>query len=189
MRTTVLLAIAITLSAQQPPAPGGRGQGQGPPAPPGRGSASVRWENWSAMRSSAGTILGWQVGIGADAFRQTTLFNALEKTDQLTLGALEVSAAQKVNLEIPKPVSPTLAPGEITAVKDRMLALNVRIASYRVPAIGPGEDPARKLFDFARNIGISIVTVEHAPDSLPLIDKLANEYNVSVALCGTSASI
>src|SRR5215510_2896575 len=116
-----ILALALLPLAAQQPSLGGRGQAPaGPPASPARGSASVRWEPWSAMRSSAATVLGWQVGSAADAYRQTNLFTALEKTDLLGLANLEGSSTQKVNLEIPKNVAPNLAPGEITAVKDRL---------------------------------------------------------------------
>jgi type 1 glutamine amidotransferase/sugar phosphate isomerase/epimerase len=141
------------------------------------------------MRSSAGTILGWQIGIAAEAFRQTTFFNATEKTDLLGLANLEGSSTQKVNLEIPKNVGYSLASGEITAVKDRLNATLIRLAAYRVPNIGPAEEETRKLFDFARNLGIGTIVTERVPESIPLIDKLANEYNVNVAICGNPANI
>ena len=190
MRYTVFLAAAFTvLGQQQPAAPGGRGSGQGGGAAPGRGAASIRWEAWSAMRSSAATILGWPVGIAAEAVRQNTLFESLEKTDALGIANLESSAAQKVNLEIPKPLGPQLLPGELTAVKDHLFALNVRMAAYRVPQIGSAEDNARKLFEFARNIGIGVIVAERIPDTPPLIDKLANEYNANVAVCGSPSAV
>src|SRR5689334_11699770 len=190
MRYTLLLAAAFTVfGQQQPPAAGGRGQGQGGGAAPGRGAASVRWEPWSAMRSSAATILGWPVGIEADGVRQSTLFEALERTDALGLATLEGSAGQKVNLEIPKPVRPGLFPGEIAAVKDRLFAMNVRMAAYRVPRIGPSEDDARMLFEFARSIGAGVIAVDRIPEAMPLIDKLANEYNTYVAVCGQPSQV
>ena len=180
----VTCTAAAVLIAQAVPG-GGRGQGQpGPPPAPARGSASVRWEPWSAMRSSAGTILGWQVGVAAEPLRDLAFFEATEIVDRLGLANLEGSSTQKVNLEIPKNLAPTLAAGEITAVKDRLTVLNLRMASYRVPTIGPDEQAGRKLFDFARSLGVVTIVAERAPENLPLIDSLANEYNVSVAICG-----
>jgi hypothetical protein len=45
-------------------------------ATPGRGSASVRWEPWSAMRTGASTVLGWQVGIAAEPLHELTILSA-----------------------------------------------------------------------------------------------------------------
>ena len=185
MRYALLFVVTFAAIGQQVPATGGRGQGQGGGANPGRGAASVRWEPWSAMRSAAGTILGWQVGAAAESLGQATLFDALQKTDTLGLANLEGSAAQKVNLEIPKFVLPALFPGEITAIKDRLFALNVRMAAFRVPEIGAD---AGKLFAFAQNVGIGLITVEKMPQALSAVDQLANEHNVSVAVCGAPAA-
>jgi len=158
-------------------------------AAPGRGSASVRWEPWSAMRTGAAAVLGWQVGIAAEAMHELTFFSAVEKADLLGVANIEGSSAQKVNLEIPKYVTYDLAPGEITAVKDRLNVMSMRMAAYRVPAIGPGDEAGRKLFEFAKTIGVDVIVSEHIPDDLPMVDKLANEFSISVALCGTPSKI
>src|SRR5947209_19379103 len=168
----------------------GRGPGQGGGnAAPGRGSASVRWEPWSAMRTAASTVLGWQVGIAAEPLRELTFFNAVEKADLLGVANIEGSSTQKVSLEIPKYVTYNLAPGEITAVKDRLNVMSMRMAAYRVPTIGPGEEASRKLFEFAKNIGVSVIVSQRIPDALPIIDKLANEFSISVALCGNLSNV
>jgi type 1 glutamine amidotransferase/sugar phosphate isomerase/epimerase len=194
----IILCVAPS-SAQAPPAAGsnapgqgrgGRGQGQGGAnSAPGRGSASVRWEAWSAMRTGVSTVLGWQVGIAAEPLRDLTFFNAVEKVDLLGLANIEGSSTQKVNLEIPKYLTYNLAPGEINAVKDRLNVMSVRMAAYRVPSIGPGEESSRKLFEFAKAIGAGVIVSEHIPDALPMIDKLANEFGVSVALAGTPSAV
>lgn len=192
LRQSIALGILVVVpAAGQAPGPaGGRGQGAGRGnATPGRGSASVRWEPWSAMRTAAATVLGWQVGIAAEPSRELTLFSAIEKADLLGVANIEGSSTQKVNLEIPKYVTYNLAPGEITAVKDRLNAMSIRMAAYRVPTIGPGEEASRKLFEFAKNIGVAIIVSEHIPDDLSTVDKLANEFSVSVALCGTPSTV
>jgi len=189
------MALASFLSFAQAPAPQGRGapgrgQGQGGAnAAPGRGSASVRWEPWSAMRTGVSTVLGWQVGIAAEPLHELTFFTAVEKVDLLGLANIEGSSTQKVNLEIPKYLTYHLAPGEINAVKERLNAMSVRMAAYRVPTIGPGEEASRKLFEFAKAIGVGVIVSHRIPDSLPMIDKLANEFSVSVALAGAPSAV
>src|SRR5262245_40554227 len=136
MLRTVIAAFTLfgfTLFAQ---APGRGGQGGAANTAPGRGSASVRWEAWSAMRTGCAAVLGWQVGLAAEPLRELSFFSAVEKTDLLGLGNMEGSSSQKINLEIPKFLTYKLAPGEITAVKDRLNVMSVRMAAYRVPTIG-----------------------------------------------------
>jgi type 1 glutamine amidotransferase/sugar phosphate isomerase/epimerase len=141
------------------------------------------------MRTGASTVLGWQVGIAAEPLRELNFFSAVEKADLLGVANIEGSSTQKVNLEIPKYVTYNLAPGEINAVKDRLNAMNIRMAAYRVPTIGPGEQASRKLFEFGKAIGVGVIVSENIPDALPMVDKLANEFVIGVALCGTPSSI
>ena len=189
LRNSLALIALVSSGWGQAPA-GGRGQGQGGGnAAPGRGSASVRWEPWSAMRTAAATVLGWQVGIAAEPLRELTFFSAVEKADLLGVANIEASSTQKVNLEIPKYLTYRLAPGEINAVKDRLNAMSMRMAAYRVPAIGPGEEESRKLFEFAKAVGAGVIVSEHLSDALPTVDKLANEFSISVAFGGPPSKV
>src|SRR4051812_27624705 len=142
----------------QPPPASGRA-----PAIPGRGAASVRWEPWSAMRSAATAIVGWKIGARADTFRPLSFYDAAAKIDQLGVAYVEGASTQKFNEEIPKDVDDHLAPGEINAVKERLNALSLTMTAYRVPAIGPAEDSARKLFEFAHSIGVESIVSEALP--------------------------
>src|SRR5262249_49650520 len=132
--------LGVTLSAQTP---GRGGQGGGAPAAPGRGSASGRWEPWSAMRTGCAGVVGGQVGGAAEPLGELSFFSAVERTDLLGLGNFEGTSSQKVNLEIPKFLTYKLAPGEVNAVKDRLNVMSVRMTAYRVPTIGPGEEESR----------------------------------------------
>jgi type 1 glutamine amidotransferase len=165
------------------------GTGRGAGANAGRGIASVRWEPWSAMRSAVTAIIGWKVGVSADSFRPLTFWDAGAKIDLLGVGYVEGANTQRFNEEIPKDLDDNLAPGEMLAVKERLNALSLNMTAYRVPAIGPGEESARKLFEFARSLGVETIVSERMPESLPLIDKLANEYGVNVAVCGNPREV
>ena len=170
-------------------ASGGRGgSGRAGAANPGRGIASVRWEPWSAMRSAVSTILGWKVGVPVVEFRSQNFWDAGAKIDSLGVGYFEGGGPQKFNDDIPKKIDNNLAPGEMVAVRDRLNALSLAMTTYRVPTIG-GEDEARKLFDFAKALGVETIVSDHMPASLPVVDKLANEYGVNVAICGNPKEV
>src|SRR5829696_248229 len=137
LRAAALLMMAGGIASfAQPARPGG---GQTPPQPSGSpaGSASVR-----PSGSSLGTIrlggadekiwFGWRVGISTAVFKQLTFAEAAVKADALWVGSIEGSSTQKVSFEIPKNLDYHLAPGERTAVMNKLRELNVQLAGYRV---------------------------------------------------------
>jgi type 1 glutamine amidotransferase len=181
---TVAVLIGATLAIGQAPAGAG---GRAVPAP-GRGTASVRWEPWSAMRSAAAAIMGWKIGVQASSLGRLSFYDAGARIDLLGVGYFEGDSSQKFNEEIPKNVDWNLAPGEINAVKDRLNALNLAMTAYRVPVVGPGEDAARRIFEFAKAVGVETIVSGQVPDGLAQIDKLAGEYGINVAVCGDPKS-
>ncbi len=156
-------------------------------AKPGR--EAMRWEPWSAMRMAAAPILGWKVGIAADSFPHLTLSTTLERTDALSLSYIEASSSQKVSEGIPKNADNNLQPGEVPAIQDKLFALNIRMVAYKVPTLGPDEASSRKIFEFAKALNVETIVSERMPENLPLLDKLANEYGINVALCGNLKSV
>ncbi|MFL6417485.1 MAG: ThuA domain-containing protein [Bryobacteraceae bacterium] len=153
-------------------------------AVPGRGIESVRWEPWSAMRTAAAPILGWKIGVSGGALKRLTFFEAMEKADAVGIGDIEGFSSEKVSEEIPKSLGPTLLPGEIRGIKDKLNAVNMRMDAYHVPSLPPEEKSMRELFDFARELSIETIVSDTLPVSLPAVDKLAEEFGVNVAFCG-----
>lgn len=185
-RPLVILAAVLIGSAQVPaPAPGGgtagRG-GAGPFGPPPPISSSVRLEDWALLRSAAFGILGWRVGIPAEAFRQLTFSEAAAKADALGLAAIEGFSTQKFSAEIPKNLDYNLTPNELTAVKDRLRALNLRMTAYHIDTIGQDEDSRRKLFEFAKGLAVETIISSPDPASFADLDRLANEFGINVAI-------
>jgi type 1 glutamine amidotransferase/sugar phosphate isomerase/epimerase len=193
----LILASAVPSALAQSPgqpatATGGNGQngvqgnrGTGPT--PGR--EAIRWEPWSAMRTAAAPLLGWKVGIAADSFPHLTLSETLDRTDALGLSNIEASSDQHVNDGIPKDVDYHLQTGEIQAIHDKLFVLNIRMVAYRVPTIGPDEASSRKIFEFAKDFKVETIVSQRMPQDLPLLDKLANEYGINVAVCGNLKSV
>jgi type 1 glutamine amidotransferase len=199
MRAVLLITAAVvstTIGFAQAPAgnqPGGRGSAQAGAVQatnaPARGSASVRVPAWRQLRTAVGSLLGWQVGVSLGSFQQDTFFEAARKADALDLAAIEGDSTQKISAQIPKPLDYRLAPGERDAVRERMLALSLRMPVYATPAIGDDEPTARKVFEFAKSLGVETIAVERIPQNLAAIDKLANEFAVNVALRGAPKTV
>jgi type 1 glutamine amidotransferase len=135
---------------------------------------------WGRIRTGAASILAWKVGIAAASFPQLTLSEVAAKADELGLSAIAGSSSQNISPEIPKKLDYNLAPGEVTWVKEKLRAANVRMPAYQVPAIDPAEPAMRKLFEFAKSLGVEAIILASDP-SRALTDKLANEYSIRVA--------
>src|SRR5262249_40494534 len=98
----------------------------------------------------------------------------------------EGNSTQKFNDEIPKNVDWNLQPGEINAVKERLNALSLAMTVYRVPSL---ENDARRIFEFAKSVGVETITSDQTPADLAAIDKLASEFAINVALCGNPKTV
>jgi len=175
MRATFLsiaLVASITIGFAQAPAPG---------------TESVRVPAWRQLRTAVGSLLGWQVGVSLGSFRQDSFVEAARKAEALDLAVIEGDATQKVSVQIPKSLDYRLAPGELNAVRERMTALNLKMPAYYVGDIGPNEPTARKVFEFAKSLGVETLIVEKSPDRM--IDRLADEYGINVAINGTPKAV
>jgi type 1 glutamine amidotransferase/sugar phosphate isomerase/epimerase len=185
----VMIVAGAVIGSAQVPGGGGvsppQAAGQGSSstiAGPAPGSASGRMEDWAKLRTAAFPVLGWRVGIAADRFRNLTFFDAAGKADDLGLGNIQGSSTQKVSAEIPKNLDYNLQAGELAGVRERLRALNVKMPAYFTATIGPDENSIRKLFEFAKALGVETIVASPAPESLPAIDILANQFEINVAI-------
>ncbi|HXJ41338.1 MAG TPA: ThuA domain-containing protein, partial [Bryobacteraceae bacterium] len=71
---------------------------------------------------------------------------------------------------------------EVTAVRDRLYALNLAMTAYRVPAIPDDDVAARQLFEFAKSVGVETIVTEKTPASLTSADALATEFGINLAI-------
>ena len=141
------------------------------------------------MRTAVTPVLGWKFGIDAGTFRHLDFDHALSEIDALGVANVEVSSTQKLDIEIPKYVNYKLAPGELNAIKDKLTSFNLAAAAYRVPAIDLDEDASRKLFQFAKSLNIGTIVSDRIPRDIPLVDRLASEYAIDVAIGGSTQAV
>ena len=181
----VMAATVMVYGQSAPPAPAQKPCCDGPV----RGIESKRWEPWSSMLTAAAPLLGWTVAISTDNFPGSTFADAIAQADALGLANVEASAALNVDMAVPKRLDDNLQPGEIREVQDKLVEVNIRLAAYRVPTIGPDEESSRKLFAFAKELGVETIVSDHVPGGLASIDKLANEYAINVAFCGSPQTV
>lgn len=126
--------------------------------------------------------LGWRLGIEAYTFHKYTLFETIDKTAQLGLPYVGGLSFQKVSKEMPKRFTPNLTDDELKQVRLKLDAAGVRMLTYYYQSLPADEAACRKVFEFARKMGIETFMSEPAPAALDTIEKLCDEYDIKVAI-------
>ena len=151
-----------------------------PAPPPDLGpSKSVRL-NSAAIRTSVGPLLGWEVGISSAVFGALTFSDAAGLADALGLATIEGDSRQKVSSQIDKNLDFQLPPDGVAAVKARLAELRLKMVAYRVESID--ESSAAKLFAFAKELGVKTIITGAVPSSLSMVEKLAADNGMEVAI-------
>ncbi len=195
----VLIALGtfVTRAQQGPPARGGGAQGRGgggrqtggglaPTPNPKRPAASPTGSELGMIRVAAQDNqywFDWRVAMPSNALKGT-FSDVTAKASALSVPFVQVSSAQQVAFEIPKPFDYRLQAGERNAVNNRLLELGERVASYRIGSFPADEPTQRRIFEFAKNVvgsPLIIVPAENS-SSVTQLDKLASEYEVNVAV-------
>jgi sugar phosphate isomerase/epimerase len=132
---------------------------------------------------AAAEKLGWQLGAQAWTFRDRSAFEAIETAHRLGLKYIELYPGQKLSPEHPDvKVGPDLGASLLDALKKKLEAEHVRAMSFGVVEMKNDEKALRPLFEFARLLGLKNLSAEPDFDAFELVDKLAAEYQVKIAL-------
>src|ERR1041384_2060683 len=155
---------------------------------PGRGgraavpSVSVRPPDQGKFRTTALTALGWRLGVRSDAFGPLTFWDAAAKADAAGLPAIEGISTQKVGAGIARNLDYNLSADEIGKVRIRLEELRRRMPPHRLDAMPADESTRRKVFGFVKELGADLLIAPVEISSFGVVDKLANEFGVNVAV-------
>jgi sugar phosphate isomerase/epimerase len=71
---------------------------------------------------------------------------------------------------------------KLKAMKDEIEAQEVHVSGYGVVHLGKDEAADRKIFEFAKAMGLAYLTVDPDPASFDLLDKLVEEYDIPIGI-------
>jgi sugar phosphate isomerase/epimerase len=126
-------------------------------------------------------IGGFAVGCQAYTFNRFSVFEAIEKTAQAGGRVIEFYPGQKLSQEQPDiKWDHNVSDEVIQKVKDQLAKHDILGVGYGVVGISKNEGEARKVFEFAKKMGLYAVTTE-SDDALDSIEKLVKEYDIRVA--------
>lgn len=124
----------------------------------------------------------WRLGPAAWSFNRFSFLEAVEKTAALNLRYIEAFEGQKIAPDEPASMSPGLGTVQIGRIRSRLEAAGVQLTSIYIHDLPGEEGPCRRAFEFARQLGVRTIVSEPAPESLDLIERLAEEFQIQVAL-------
>jgi type 1 glutamine amidotransferase/sugar phosphate isomerase/epimerase len=131
-------------------------------------------------------LTNWKFAVPATGVAAPTLWDAAIRADAALVNLLEASAAQKVGGGLDKNFDYHLTPAERTALKEK-LGLET-ILTYRVDPLPNDTDSRRKLFAFAKDMGIATIVVPFT-SQFGGLDALGNEFDVNIAVLGGNAAV
>src|SRR3546814_7277861 len=126
--------------------------------------------------------LGWRIGSQAYTFRLFTLEEALGTLNTLGLKYVELYPGQKIGAGLgDETTNHNASPDTIQKLKQLLKSTGIQPVCYGV-VNGQNEAEWRKIFEFAQELGIEIITSKPDFNQLDLVEKLCEEYKIKLAI-------
>jgi sugar phosphate isomerase/epimerase len=126
--------------------------------------------------------LGWKMGVALYTYRRYPFLEAMEKIAALGVRYLEICFFLGHDKARPKlKTNEDLPPAVRREIKDKLAERGMSLSAF-YSDLGADSDKAKKIFEFCKEMGIGIIVAEPSPDALEMIDKLCQEYNISVGI-------
>lgn len=146
----------------------------------GAGAAGIlggvfAWSNARAEKPETGPIdfNGFTVGVQSYTFRKFSLEKALDLTRGLGLRYAEFFRQH---------IPPTSTPEQLKAFKKLLAEYGIAPIAFGVERFTKNHDGNKKMFDFGKELGIQHISADPDPDSFDSLDKLVEEYKISIAI-------
>ncbi len=124
---------------------------------------------------------GLQLAMQAWTFNNLTFLEAVERTAALGVKLIEAFPGQKIGGDIEGSMTPDLDAAQRAQVLAKLKAAGVTLVNFGVANAGD-EAEWRKLFDFAKAMGIATIVSEPNAAQMELVDKLCAEYKINIAI-------
>lgn len=125
--------------------------------------------------------LGWKLTLQSWTVKGS-VFMSLDYAQKIGVRYIEIHANQPLSADDKTGFGPSMTDGQIKAVLDKAESYGVQIIDTGVMNIPAKEPEARKTFEWAKKMGITTIVSEPDPAALPMIDGLAGEYGIQVAI-------
>lgn len=126
------------------------------------------------------TEAGFGISVHCWSFKEFTLFEAIEMAAATGAGGVELYPGQKLGENYGQAtLTPEMQERELQAVIDHLKKHHLVAHNCGVIEIPNNESEARRIFEFARKLGLYGITTESI-GSINLLEKLAVEYGIQI---------
>ncbi|MBN1393442.1 MAG: TIM barrel protein [Pirellulales bacterium] len=127
--------------------------------------------------------LGWKLGVQAWTFHHDTLFESIDNTAALGLHYIEAFPGQKLSKAKPNVLFDENAPAEVRAeVRKKLADSDVKLVNFGCCTLSKDPHQCRKMFEFAKDMGIETLVSEPDEEAFDALDKLCEEFKINVAV-------
>ena len=136
----------------------------------------------SARGAPHGEKLGWRLACNAYSFNKLTFYETMGKVSSLGLKYIVGFNWQKLDPQKPKAIfNEQMSPAERRETKKRLGDANLKLVACYCRDLSK-EEACRRLFDFAREMGMETLDGEPPEAAFDMLDKLCGEYQLNVAV-------
>jgi type 1 glutamine amidotransferase len=126
--------------------------------------------------------LGWRVALLPSATTTDTVYSLIDQAAKLDLDYAGVRYHQQINGESAACFDPSLTSEERSRLRLRLDAAGVRLLNLEVDVLPTSSSDQRKLFEFARIMGIETIILPIPGQGLDSAASLAREFDLNLAL-------
>jgi sugar phosphate isomerase/epimerase len=132
----------------------------------------------------AAEAIGWRLGCQLWSFNRFTFMEAIDKTASMGLKYAEAFPGQRLSPDLPEDVKFEHGMSEEHRLlgQKKLQEAGVKVVAYGVVGLSKNEEENRKVFEFAKAMGIETLSSEPPKSALELVGKLADEYGINVAI-------
>ena len=123
--------------------------------------------------------LGWQLAIHAYTFKEYSIFECMDKTAALGFKYMSLSGGVKLD-DGRSARTVELSNKDAKRILDYATSKGLKLVNIGVVVLPPEEEKSRKVFEFAKRMGIDTLVAEPVPEALDTVEKLCKEYNIKV---------
>lgn len=127
--------------------------------------------------------LGWRLGTQAWSFHHVTFFEAVNKTAALGLNYIEAYPGQRLSPAEPEVIfDQHLDAAGMEKARMKLQSAGVSLVNFGVVNLPNDETESRRVFEFAKSMGIETIVSEPPRDAFDLLEGLCSEYGIRVAI-------
>jgi len=123
----------------------------------------------------------WKLGVQLWTFHISSFTAALQRVDSCGLTYIEAYPGQKLGGDFQGAFGPSMSAADRQKLKALLQQKGISITAFGVVVVQKSEE-WRSYFAFARDLNIPVITTEPAAADLDLVNMLAGQYHIRVAI-------